>query len=242
MDDFLNLNIDTALLTFLKNVAVAAGIGLLLGLEREFAKGKGRGFDESFFAGIRTFPIVALLGLLAGHLSTLYSPWVLVVCLAGTFAITALSYWLDSSDGNLGGTSEISLVVVFLLGALVEKGFYHGAVTIAVLVAALLALKVRLHSLVSDFTKNELLSILIMVTITGLVLPLLPKTDLGPYGAFNLYKIWLIVVIFVSLNFIAYFFREISRLQKLNTYNRHCRWLCFEYCNFVVLFSQNWSK
>lgn len=208
MDDFFNLNIETALITFLTNVAVALGIGLLLGLEREFAKGKDNELNESYFAGIRTFPIVALMGLLAAHLSNLYSPWILVISLAGTFGLTALSYWLDSSEENLGGTSEVALIIVFLLGALVEKGSYLGAVTVAVIVAALLALKVRLHSLVWDLNKSELLSILIMVTITGLVLPLLPNTDFGPYGAFNLYKIWLIVVIFMSLNFTAYFLEK----------------------------------
>ena len=41
--------------------------------------------------------------------------------------------------------------------------------------------------------------------ITALVLPLLPDQDYGPYGIFNLYKIWLIVAIFVTLNFLAYF-------------------------------------
>ena len=88
------------------------------------------------------------------------------------------------------------------------QGNYHGAVSIAVAVTALLALKVRMHSFVGNLNSNELHSILIMVVVTALVLPLLPREDFGPYRTLNLYKAWLIVVIFVTLNFTAYFLEK----------------------------------
>lgn len=208
MDDFQQLMLDPELLSFLKDLLVVLGIGLLMGIEREFSKGEGKESTEHTFAGIRTFPIVALIGYAAAHFAEVYSPWVYVACIAGTFALTALSFVHSSRQGDRGGTSEFALIAVFLLGGLVVQGNYHGAVSIAVAVTALLALKVRMHSFVGNLTKNELYSILIMVVVTALVMPLLPREDFGPYGTLNLYKAWLIVVIFVTLNFVAYFLEK----------------------------------
>jgi uncharacterized membrane protein (DUF4010 family) len=203
MGELTDLSLDPELLAFFKNLLITVGIGLLLGLEREFSKGRDEG-DPSF-AGVRTFPIVALIGFLAATYADLYSPWVYVAALLGTFAFTVFSYQQGAKRESYGGTSEFSLIIAFLLGGLVVKENYHGAVSIAVIVTALLALKVRLHALIDKLDKGEVFSILIMVVITALVMPLLPNENAGPFETLNPYKAWLIVVIFVSLNFLAYF-------------------------------------
>ncbi len=206
MGELTDLSLDPELLAFFKNLLITVGIGLLLGLEREFSKGGDE--DRHSFAGVRTFPIVALIGFLAATYADLYSPWVYVAALLGTFAFTIFSYQQGARNGDHGGTSEFSLIVAFLLGGLVVKGNYHGAVSIAVIVTALLALKVRLHALIDKLDKEEVFSILIMVVITALVMPLLPNENVGPFETLNPYKAWLIVVIFVSLNFLAYFIEK----------------------------------
>jgi uncharacterized membrane protein (DUF4010 family) len=206
MGELTDLSLDPELLAFFKNLLITVGIGLLLGLEREFSKGGDE--DDPSFAGVRTFPIVALIGFLAATYADLYSPWVYVAALLGTFAFTVFSYQQAANKGSYGGTSEFSLIIAFLLGGLVVKENYHGAVSIAVIVTALLALKVRLHALIDKLDKQEVFSILIMVVITALVMPLLPNENVGPFETLNPYKAWLIVVIFVSLNFLAYFIEK----------------------------------
>lgn len=206
MGELTDLSLDPELLAFFKNLLITVGIGLLLGLEREFSKGGDE--DDPSFAGVRTFPIVALIGFLAASYADLYSPWVYVAALLGTFAFTVFSYQQAANKGSYGGTSEFSLIIAFLLGGLVVKENYHGAVSIAVIVTALLALKVPLHSLIDKLDKQEVFSILIMVVITALVMPLLPNENVGPFETLNPYKAWLIVVIFVSLNFLAYFIEK----------------------------------
>jgi len=206
MSELTDLSLDPELLSFFKNLLITLGIGLLLGLEREFSKG---GEDEPFsFAGVRTFPIVALIGFLAAKYALLYSPWVYVAAILGTFGFVIYSYQQAANRGSYGGTSEFSLIVAFLLGGLVVKENYHGAVSIAVIVTALMALKVRMHSLIEKLDKGEVFSILIMVVITALVMPLLPNQNVGPFNTLNPYKAWLIVVIFISLNFLAYFIEK----------------------------------
>jgi hypothetical protein len=66
--------------------AVALGIGLLIGLERERSKGDG---PTRRPAGIRTFALAILLGAVATHLGGMV---LLAVALAGVIILTALSY------------------------------------------------------------------------------------------------------------------------------------------------------
>jgi asparagine N-glycosylation enzyme membrane subunit Stt3 len=91
------------------NLAVALGIGLLIGLERERSKGEG---PTRRPAGIRTFALASLLGAVATHLG---GTLLLAVALAGVIALTALSY-LRSHDTDHGLTTEIGLLIAPLLG------------------------------------------------------------------------------------------------------------------------------
>ena len=192
-------------ITNFQGLFIALGIGLLLGLEREFSKKEPT--SGPVFAGIRTFPIVALIGFVSGILAEQYAAWVIVAALFGVFALIALSYQ-NSRTNDLGTTTEFSLLITFLLGALVYSGKYHLSVSVAVIVTILLSLKISMHRIVEHLSRYEIFSILIFVIITALFLPLLPDKDLGPYGLFNPYRVWLIVVIFVSLNFLFYFLEK----------------------------------
>ena len=75
-------------LNILQNFLIALGLGALIGLEREYARFRKRGHD---YAGIRTFPLIALFGALSAYLGDLISPWILIVgiLLAGILVIVA---------------------------------------------------------------------------------------------------------------------------------------------------------
>jgi uncharacterized membrane protein (DUF4010 family) len=206
-----NLELNQELLATLKELLIALGIGLLLGLEREFTKSGEH--KERLFAGIRTFAIVTLTGYVALFLSQEYSIWVFVITFLGVILLIALSYQ-RSREQDFGTTTEFTLLIAFLLGALVYTGNYHLTVSLAVIVTGLLAMKGRMHDAVAQLSKRDILSILTFILITALVLPLLPNKDWGPYGILNLYKVWLIVVIFVALNFVGYFLTKFVDSKK----------------------------
>jgi len=89
------------------SMATALGVGLLVGLERERRKAAGHGSA----AGVRTFALVALLGVLAARAGAA------AVATAVVFvgAIALLGYARTPGSGM---TTEVALVVTFLLGAL----------------------------------------------------------------------------------------------------------------------------
>jgi uncharacterized membrane protein (DUF4010 family) len=158
------------------NLAVALGIGLLIGVERERRKGEGPSRSP---AGIRTFTVTSLVGAISFIVG---GEVLLAVATAGIIILTAAAYWRGHED-DLGLTTEIALILTALLGGLSMQQPALAA-GIAVIVAVLLAARSRLHSFVSSvLTDGELNDALIFAGATLVVLPLVPDRPMGPYGA-----------------------------------------------------------
>lgn len=87
-------------------VAVALGIGLLVGFEREWS-------HKDF--GVRTFSLTALLGSLTAMISA-------PVMLMGMLTTVLLAVLLNVRDivatRTVEGTTSVALIVTFVLGAL----------------------------------------------------------------------------------------------------------------------------
>ncbi|MEZ5445235.1 MAG: DUF4010 domain-containing protein [Gammaproteobacteria bacterium] len=175
------------------SLAVALGIGLLIGAERERRKGKGPSRGP---AGIRTFAITALLGALSLQLG---GEIMLAVATAGVMVLTALAYFRSSAE-DPGLTTEIALVITVLLGgwAVREPVVAAGA---GVVVAILLSAREEIHRFVRDvLTEGEMRDALILLAATLVILPLVPDRYLGPYDALNPRTIWVIMILIMTIS------------------------------------------
>ncbi len=180
---------DTALL----RLAVALGIGLLIGAERERRKlaGPMRGA-----AGIRTFAVAALLGALALFVGGVA---LLSIAMAGIAALAVLAY-LRNRNSDPGMTTESTLLLTTLLGGLAVREPALAS-TVAVVVAILLAARVHLHRFVrSVLTDQEMHDALIFAAAVIVVLPLMPDRYLGPFAAINPRVIWKIAVLMMAVS------------------------------------------
>lgn len=181
--------------------AVAIGLGILLGLERERIKAEDGG------AGVRTFALISLSGALAGYMSeNLGLNW---LAMAMFFAVAALilgMYVVTAQRGDTGITTEVSALLAFLLGLLCAYGQLQLASWIAVAMALLLALKDWLHQLASRIDATDVEATLKFSIVTLIILPLVPDVNYGPapLDVINPYKIWLMVVLISALNFSSY--------------------------------------
>ncbi|MFN8616842.1 MAG: MgtC/SapB family protein [Dehalococcoidia bacterium] len=178
-------------------LAVALGIGLLLGLERERRKGSGPGRG---YAGIRTFALVSLLG---GVAMVIGDSAVVAVALAFVAAATVVAYALgDRTDPGL--TTEVALLVAFLLGALAQQEPQLAA-GLAVAVAILLAARESLRRLVSEaLTEQEVHDGLLLGAAALVILPLVPDRTMGPFDAFNPFTLWRLVVVVMAIGAAGY--------------------------------------
>jgi uncharacterized membrane protein (DUF4010 family) len=179
------------------SLALALGIGLLLGIERERRKGRG---PSRAPAGIRTFALVALLGGLAEQVGS-----AAVIAVAGGFVgLAAIAAYLQSPRDDPGMTTEVALVVTFLLGVLAQREAAVAA-GIAVAVALVLAYRDRVHRLVSEtLTEAEVHDGLLFAAAALIILPLIPDQGLGPNGAFNPSVVWRLVVIVMAVQGAGY--------------------------------------
>ena len=179
------------------NLAVALGIGLLIGAERERRKGEGPSRSP---AGIRTFTVASL----AGAISLIVGGEVLfAIATAGVILLSTVAYWRGDGD-DPGLTTEIALIVTTLLGGLSMQRPALAA-GLAVTLAGLLAARSRLHHFVrSVITEDELNDALILAGATLVVLPLAPDRPMGPYDALNPHSIWILVILVMAISAAGY--------------------------------------
>ncbi len=185
-------------LTPLHNLAIALGLGLLVGLQREWA--------AKDVAGIRTFPLITVLGALSAMLADEYGGWVIAADLAGLAAILIMGNIARFSRGHIdpGVTTEVSALVMYAVGAVLVEGHTAPAIAVGGCVAVLLHWKAPMHRLVSRIGEKDLRAIIKMVLIALVILPVLPNKAYGPYEVINPFKIWLMVVLIVGISLGAY--------------------------------------
>jgi uncharacterized membrane protein (DUF4010 family) len=178
-------------------------IGVLIGLEREYARLRE---DVKAFAGVRTFPLVALLGCCAGLMTDLGGPWAFAVLAVLVGSLIAISYAIDAFQGRVGMTTEVAAVVVFVCGALAYWDYLELAAALAVVTFGFLTLKPQLHRLASRVSSEDMYATLKFAVISLIILPVLPNQTYGPppFDAFNPYKTWLMVVFISGISFLGY--------------------------------------
>jgi uncharacterized membrane protein (DUF4010 family) len=192
---------------FLLKLVVAVGAGFLVGLEREHVRQREQ--EEGQFAGVRTFTLIALSGFLTAFVSERIYPWAFLVGFAGFIAIVIAAYVQMARNGNVGGTSEISNILVFLIGAIIYADEILLGLAVAVFMVLLLSFKVSLHKFIGRLQLNELRAIVQFVVISALVLPFLPERSFGPYGVWNLKEIWIMVILVSGVSLIGYLLTKI---------------------------------
>ncbi|MCH9651719.1 MAG: MgtC/SapB family protein [Deltaproteobacteria bacterium] len=180
-------------------LAVALGLGLLVGLQRQRT--------ESSMAGVRTFPLVTVLGALAAHLSISFGGWVLgagLVAVAGLAVMANLAAAATAESVDPGLTTEVALLLMYAVGAYLVVGSQAVAVAVAGGLAVLLQLKKPLHRAARRIGDRDFRSIIQFVLISLVILPVLPDRSFGPYGVFNLREIWWMVVLIVGIGMAGY--------------------------------------
>lgn len=194
----------------LQKAGIALLIGVLVGLERERDRSEG----DELFAGIRTFPLIALLGFLSSLLASATSYWVLAVALAAFFALVITTYAYSARKGHVGMTTEVSALIVFVLGALIFLEFYTIAIASAVILTLVLTVKAPLHRLVEKIQEEDIYATLKFAVITAIILPVLPDQTFGPFDVLNPRQIWYMVVLIAGVSFLGYILVKVFGSSK----------------------------
>jgi len=191
----------------LLSIAVSVAAGALVGAEREQAQ-KTRGGSD--FGGVRTFPLVALAGVVGALLRPSVGPWLLATLLAGIVVLLAISHARAKAE-DLGVSSEMAAIVTFALGAIAGTPdiLHDGSRYLLVAAGAattmgLLALKRPLHGFIARVSEDDVYATAKFVLLALVVIPLLPNRTFGPLDVLNPFKVGLMTALVAGISFAGY--------------------------------------
>lgn len=198
MDLINQLGLDPFLVNFFQKLGVSLMIGILIGIEREHWR-----TSKKIYAGVRTFTITCLIGMLA----TFMQPYVsfdilLVTTIFMVFSCILMVYAVNIVYGRSGLTSAIALFFTYLLGIMVGSGMFLVPIVFAVVLTFVLIEKKSLHSLAEHLSEKDIAGALKFLAVVFVLYPLVPSEPI--YDVLNLKSAILIVVLVSSISFVNY--------------------------------------
>jgi uncharacterized membrane protein (DUF4010 family) len=184
-------------------------LSFLTGLEREEHKA---GNEQYSFGGVRTFPLIGLIGygvsfLAAGQII----PVVLGFAVVAGFLLLSYRHKLQSPT-SAGMTTEMSALTTYVAAALVYREQYWIATTLTVASVLLLELKVSLEGLTKKIPPDEIFTFTKFLLLTAVILPVLPNQEFGPFRI-NPAKTWLVVVAVSTVSYGSYVIQKLTKGQ-----------------------------
>lgn len=173
-------------------IVLSVGIGLAVGLEREWAHKD---------IGVRTFAITALMGMLSSLLGFGFA----VAAFVGVFLLVG---YVNIRSLVVNRTHEITtsvaLMVTVLLGVLVGNGHWFTPVASAILVTMLLAWKAGLTRFAGGLTLEEIRGAIFMGLIAFVIYPILPNHFVDPWKLIDPREVWIVVIVLAGIGFANY--------------------------------------
>lgn len=192
-----------------QRLTFAVAIGVIVGIERHWRERDEQQGQRT--AGIRTFSLIGMLGGVTGLLAKASSLESLgaAITITGLFIAFATifaryQYREAVADRNFSATTTVAAMLTFALGTLAVIGNLTLASAAGVAMVAILASRDMLHGFVQRLTWPELRSAVVLLSMTFVILPLLPDEPLGPFGGVSPAKTWLLVVVLAAISYCGY--------------------------------------
>ncbi|MBC7896307.1 MAG: MgtC/SapB family protein, partial [Cytophagaceae bacterium] len=198
----------TAISPLLLRLAVAALIGLAVGIERE-RSGQLDPSRGGRFAGARTFFLLGVLGGTSGWFLSLGWDWAALALILSCGALVTSAYVATARTLGVDGTTEVAALVVLSLGALAGTGELSVASGAATVVVLVLSEKDTIHGTLRRIDPTELRAALYFAVLALVILPILPDRAFGPFGGLNPRSLWIVVLVFSGLNFAGFVARRL---------------------------------
>lgn len=181
-------------------LAIALGLGLLVGTQRE------RDQEHRRIAGVRTFALITLLGAVSGMLAKSHGGWIIAAGLLGVTALFVLGNVINMrrQEYHAGLTTEIAGLLMFGVGAMLTSDIEAPAVALAGIAAVLLHWKAKLHGIIGAIGERDFAAMMQFVLVALVILPVVPDQTIGPYDVVNPFTVWLMVTLIVGISLAAY--------------------------------------
>ncbi len=212
---------------FIYYLILAFGVGALVGLEREHHRG-----NDVVIAGIRTFPLVSVLGFILAYLGknegelwlSPGSSVMPVLVLIGFAIVAAMAMgllYMRYQMGVPGLTTPFALILTYINGVMVGYGLAIEAVVVSVMLTTLLVSRKRLHAFAEVLDDHEIISALQFIAVAFIIYPLTLQLsftaplDIMNHGqALDISNLFLIVIFVSSISFISFLLIRFRGVNK----------------------------
>lgn len=180
-------------------LGISLVLGMLVGLQREWT--------EQRTAGLRTFPLITLLGTVSAFLAMRFGGWIVAAGFLAVVVVLAVAKWIQHThdETDHGTTTDMAVLLMYAVGSLLAvENMTTVAVAVGGGVAVLLQFKPELHGIVRRLGQSDIKGIMQFVLITCVILPVLPNRTFGPLEVFNPFETWLMVVLIVGMSLGGY--------------------------------------
>lgn len=184
-------------------MAVSLGIGMLIGMERKWSNKE---------MGIRSFSMIAMLGMLSSVIGTNF----VIASLAGVLLLVLLNNGRNILvDRTLEITTSVALIVTYVLGVLVGLGHIFLPVAGSIAIMMLLAWKAELNKFAGGLKPAEVRSAVLLGLIGFVIYPIMPDRYVDPWQLFNPGDAWVSVIAISGIGFLNYFLLRIFSTNGL---------------------------
>jgi uncharacterized membrane protein (DUF4010 family) len=183
--------------TIAVKLAVAAGVGMLIGFEREWSHKD---------AGVRTFAITCILGTLCSLIGLPYA-------ITGLAAVIGLAMVLSTRNAAAGRQLEITTAIVLVstvaLGILIGLGHLFTPVAAAIVITMLLSMKEQFRRMTGGIQVMELRGGVLLCLIGFVIYPALPDRFIDRWKLINPREAWVTVIVVAAIGFMNYVFLRV---------------------------------
>lgn len=176
----------------LARLALALGIGLFVGIERERRQKE---------AGARTFACAALLGAIGGLLGDAFA--LLILGLLGLLVALLNVDTMRRGEG-IHVTTSAALLLTGAAGILAGQGHTFTPAAVGVATAGFLASKHPLAGFSRALTEAEVRSAILLAILACIVYPVLPVGPVDPWGLIDPQAAWITVLLIAGMGFANY--------------------------------------
>jgi|GEM_PF-551362 len=219
--------------------------GAIIGLESEtrriekIGKKQAEKKERSIIGGLRTYTVLSMMGSIAAIFYIEGIFYISYLIFTAVVLLIVSAYILNVQIRKAFGiTTEIAIIITFLLGFMTTASIVPLVVSLVILVllTSFLSHKTQISSFVQKIQHKELIGVMQFAIVSLVVLPILPDTDylytdlLSMFGLdsvsnvlsdnirnlniINPFKMWLIVVIISGLNLLGYLLGRIFGRDK----------------------------
>lgn len=205
--------------------------GAILGLESDTREIEDKGEkvakkDEKFrLGGFRTYTLISLFGGIAGVFYILESKIISYILFLTLIILIFIAYYLNVKlKQAFGLTTEIAIIITFVLGFLTSSSLVRFEILLGILVlmAFFLSQKRGIGKFINKIQHKELIDVIKFGLISLILLPIIPNRDfyvkdlsqiiqvdfqekVGEIYLINPFSIWLVVILISGLNLVSYY-------------------------------------